>query len=65
MLADLLRLRPAPSSISVHFTLPEHAPSPSWQQQAGGNSSLRPLNVRDALSYLDQVKVRAAVGCRC
>jgi paired amphipathic helix protein Sin3a len=31
------------------------APASSQQQQAAG---YRPLNVRDALSYLDQVKVK-------
>lgn len=54
---------PPPPPPTISHNIPPKRPSPTWQQQAGGNSSLRPLNVRDALSYLDQVKVRAAGEC--
>nr|XP_031858732.1 uncharacterized protein CI109_005826 [Kwoniella shandongensis]KAA5525804.1 hypothetical protein CI109_005826 [Kwoniella shandongensis] len=33
-------------------------PSPTWQQSSSQASAYRPLNVRDALSYLDQVKIQ-------
>lgn len=42
---------PAPASVQQ----PTNASSPSSQSGGGG---YRPLNVRDALTYLDQVKVR-------
>ncbi|WVO13131.1 hypothetical protein L204_100743 [Cryptococcus depauperatus] len=39
--------------------IPPTRPSPTWQPQGGGGgNNLRPLNVRDALSYLDQVKIQ-------
>ena len=67
----LAPLAPAPPSVmGQNAQMPEHGGFPGYpvppgfamppQQQASGPSSFRQLNVRDALSYLDQVKLQFA-----